>query len=86
MGDERGASTYAVTEEQATQPATLPATETSTLPAFPADDTLRGLIDASQNVAGKQSGFERAMSQVNLKGVHWNQYGLEPSQPCIPGR
>src|SRR6478736_7514700 len=44
MEDERGASTYAVTEEQATQPAPLPATETSTLPAFPSDDTLRGRV------------------------------------------
>ena len=31
-------------EEQATQPAPLPATETATLPAFPADDTLRGRV------------------------------------------
>jgi NAD(P)-dependent dehydrogenase (short-subunit alcohol dehydrogenase family) len=41
---ERAVSTYAVTEEQATQPAALPATETSTLPTFPGDDALRGRV------------------------------------------
>src|SRR5690349_2399797 len=71
--DERGASTYAVTEEQATQPATLPATETSTLPSFPADDTLRGrvcLVTGATRGLGKATalGLARLGATVVLLG------------------
>src|SRR6185369_18052842 len=73
MGDERGASTYAVTEEQATQPATLPATETSALPAFPPDDTLRGrvcLVTGATRGLGKATalGLARLGATVVLLG------------------
>src|SRR6476661_946303 len=73
MEDERGASTYAVTEEQATQPAPLPATETSTLPAFPSDDTLRGrvcLVTGATRGLGKATalGLARLGGTVVLLG------------------
>ena len=72
-GDERGASTYAVTEEQATAPAPLPVTETSTLPAFPADDTLRGrvcLVTGASRGLGKATalGLARLGATVVLLG------------------
>src|SRR5258705_13219848 len=71
--DERGASTYAATEEQATQPAPLPVTETSTLPALPADDTLRGrvcLVTGATRGLGKATalGLARLGATVVLLG------------------
>jgi NAD(P)-dependent dehydrogenase (short-subunit alcohol dehydrogenase family) len=70
---EGGASTYAVTEEQATQPAALPATETSTLPALPADDALRGrvcLVTGATRGLGKATalGLARLGGTVVLLG------------------
>jgi len=71
--DERGASTYAVTEEQATQPVPLPATETSALPAFPANDVLRGrvcLVTGASRGLGKATalGLARLGGTVVLLG------------------
>jgi len=73
MSDEPEASTYAVTEEQATQPAPLPATETSTLPAFPGDDALRGrvcLVTGATRGLGKATalGLARLGGTVVLLG------------------
>jgi NAD(P)-dependent dehydrogenase (short-subunit alcohol dehydrogenase family) len=73
MDDERGASTYAAAEEQATQPVALPATETSVLPAFPADDTLRGrvcLVTGATRGLGKATalGHARHGGPVVLRG------------------
>jgi NAD(P)-dependent dehydrogenase (short-subunit alcohol dehydrogenase family) len=73
MGDGRGASTYAVAEERATQPAALPATETSTLPALPHDDALRGrtcLVTGATRGLGKATaiGLARLGASVVLLG------------------
>jgi NAD(P)-dependent dehydrogenase (short-subunit alcohol dehydrogenase family) len=73
MDDERGASTYAATEEASTQPAPLPVTETSTLPAMPADDTLRGrvcLVTGASRGLGKATalGLARLGATVVLLG------------------
>src|SRR3954471_22988715 len=57
MGDERGTSTYGVTEEQATQPVALPVTETSTLPALPGDNAMRGRVCV---VTGASRGLGKA--------------------------
>lgn len=89
MDDERGASTYAAMEEQATQPAALPATETSTLPAFSGDDTLRGrvcLVTGASRGLGKATalGLARLGGTVVLLGR--DEHALDVARDDISAR